>query len=479
MSAPTAVLFDVPGPRARARNTVAGAVTLVVVLALLGVLVWRLAATGQLDARVWEWVLYENVQLAILDGLIKTLQAFATGAVLALALGALLALGRLSDHRPLRSVCSTVVELFRAVPLVVLMFLFYYGLPSAGITVSTFVAVVLGLMLYNGAVLAEVFRAGVLAVPRGQSEAAYALGMRKSGVMRFVLLPQAVRSMLPSIVSQLVVLLKDTALGFVIGYQELLVKGQEVAQDASFRLPYIPVAVVIGAVYIVLCSLLSWLAVYVERRTGSHRRPQRAFDTGVGEPVPGDAVLDLPVSTAPSRCGTADPASGAASSVRTMPGPESTSTVSGGRLLTRRAVLIGGAATATAGSARRAPRRGGRAAGPASARTVARAGAAGGLRPRRRPRAQHRRHLRFEGPRGSPPGGRSRTRPDRPSARRCPCSSACTARVVTTHHRSTCSASTGSSPTTWAPARSRSRSPRSTSAIPTTTGVTTDPTAVP
>ena len=93
MSAPTAVLFDVPGPRARARNTVAGAVTLAVVLALLGVLVWRLAATGQLDARVWEWVLYENVQLAILDGLIKTLQAFATGAVLALALGALLALG--------------------------------------------------------------------------------------------------------------------------------------------------------------------------------------------------------------------------------------------------------------------------------------------------------------------------------------------------------------------------------------------------
>jgi len=271
MSAPTAVLFDVPGPRARARNTAAGAVTLVVVAALVGVVIWRMAATGQLDARVWEWVLYENVQLAILDGLVNTLRAFASGAVLALILGALLALGRLSDHRWLASVSGGVVELFRAVPLVVLMFLFYYGLPSAGITVSTYVAVVLGLMLYNGAVLAEVFRAGVLAVPRGQSEAAYALGLRKSGVMRFVLLPQAVRSMLPAIISQLVVLLKDTALGFLITYPELLFQAQFLGSNATLGSPLIPVALVVAAIYITLCLLLSALATWIERR--SRRNP--------------------------------------------------------------------------------------------------------------------------------------------------------------------------------------------------------------
>ena len=135
----------------------------------------------------------------------------------------------------------------------------------------------------------------MLAVPKGQSEAAASIGLSRSQTLRIVLFPQAIRTMLPTIISQLVVVLKDTALGFVIGYEELLVKGQEVDPDPSFRLPYIPVAIVIGAVYIVLCSLLSWLAVYVERRTGSRRRPQRAFDTGVGEPVPGDAVLDLPV----------------------------------------------------------------------------------------------------------------------------------------------------------------------------------------
>jgi glutamate transport system permease protein len=267
VSAPTIVLFDVPGPRAKARNTTAGVVTIAVVVALVAVVVWRLAATGQLDARVWEWILYENVQLALVDGLIATLQAFASGAVLALVLGAILALGRLSDHAWLRNLSTGIVELFRAIPLVVLMFLFYYGMPSVGITVSSYVAVVLGLTLYNGAVLAEVFRAGVLAVPRGQSEAAYALGLRKSGVMRFVLLPQAVRSMLPAIVSQLVVLLKDSALGFLITYPELLFQAQFLGSNAALGSPLIPVAMVVAVIYIALCLLLSALASWLERRT--------------------------------------------------------------------------------------------------------------------------------------------------------------------------------------------------------------------
>jgi glutamate transport system permease protein len=290
VSAPTAVLFDAPGPKARARNTAAGVVTLLVVAALIGVIIWRMAATGQLDPRVWEWILYENVQLALLDGLFNTLRAFASGAVLALILGALLALGRLSDHRWLRSISGWIVELFRAVPLVVLMFLFYYGLPSVGITVSTYAAVVLGLTLYNGAVLAEIFRAGVLAVPRGQSEAAYALGLRKSGVMRFVLLPQAVRSMLPAIVSQLVVLLKDTALGYIVAFPEMLQRG---VNDLSANFGnVVAAAMVIAAIYIVLNSLLTLLANWLDRRTS--RRGGRT-----------PKVADAPVPSVPQAGGGA------------------------------------------------------------------------------------------------------------------------------------------------------------------------------
>jgi glutamate transport system permease protein len=267
MSAPTAVLFDVPGPRARARNGMLGVVAVLVVAALLAFIIVRLAATGQFDGAVWEWILYENIQLALLEGLLNTLRAFVLGAVLALIFGAVFALGRLSDHAWIRGFSTAVVEFFRAVPLVVMMFIFYFGMPSVGITVSTYVAVVAGLTLYNGSVLAEIFRSGVQAVPRGQSEAAYALGMRKSAVMRFVLLPQAVRSMLPTIVSQLVVLLKDSALGFLILYPELLFQARLLGSSGQLGRPLLPVAFVVAIVYITLCLLLTALATYLERRT--------------------------------------------------------------------------------------------------------------------------------------------------------------------------------------------------------------------
>ena len=137
-------------------------------------------------------------------------------------------------------------------------------------------AVVSGLVLYNGSVLAEVFRAGMLSVPRGQREAAYALGLRKNQVMRAVLLPQAIQAMLPTIVSQLVVLLKDTALGFLITYQELLNEARYLGSLTEFGRPIIPTALVIGAVYITLCTALSSSAGYLERRS---RRTGRALPT--------------------------------------------------------------------------------------------------------------------------------------------------------------------------------------------------------
>lgn len=267
MSAPTAVLYDVPGPKARARNGALGVVAVILVAALLAFVVVRLIATGQFEGRVWEWILYENIQLALLEGLLNTLRAFAVGAVLALAFGAVFALGRLSDHAWVRGISTAIVEFFRAVPLVVLMFIFYFGMPSVGVTVSTFTAVVVGLTLYNGSVLAEIFRSGVQAVPRGQSEAAYALGMRKSAVMRFVLLPQAVRSMLPTIVSQLVVLLKDSALGFLILYPELLYQARVLGSSGQLGRPLLPVAFVVAIVYITLCLLLTLLANRLEART--------------------------------------------------------------------------------------------------------------------------------------------------------------------------------------------------------------------
>ena len=297
MSTGSTVLFDAPGPRAGRRNAILTVVGAVLVAAIVAVALLRLYDNGQFEGRRWEWLQYEGIQRNILiDGLTATLRAFLISAVLSVLLGLILSVGRLSPNRWLRYPAVMFVTVFRALPVVVLMFIPYFaGRPLLGQSIPLLWCVVFGLGVYNGSVLAEVFRAGVLAVPKGQSEASASIGLSRSQTLRLVLFPQAIRAMLPTIVSQLVVVLKDTALGFVIGYEELLVKGQEVARDPSFGLPYIPVAIVIGAIYIILCSLLSLLATYLERRTGHRRRPRRAFDTGVGEPVPGDEVLDLPV----------------------------------------------------------------------------------------------------------------------------------------------------------------------------------------
>lgn len=268
----SAVLYDVPGPRARARNRI---LNVVVVLVLLGIVAWvvlKLNETGQFESRRWAQFQYKSIQEQLLTGLLNTLKAAALAAVFAFVFGAVFAAGRISDHKWVRIPATAVVELFRAIPLLILMFFFYYGSLQFQLGISPMWAVVLGLTLYNGSVLAEVFRAGISAVPKGQREAAYATGLRKNQVVRLILLPQAVRAMLPAIVSQLVVLLKDTALGFIITYNELLYVAKQMGGRLEFGFPYIPTYMVVAIIYIGLCSLLSVLARYLEGRTRRNRK---------------------------------------------------------------------------------------------------------------------------------------------------------------------------------------------------------------
>jgi glutamate transport system permease protein len=266
------VLFDVPGPKARLRYRTYAVVGTLAVLAFVGYIGWRFYDSGQFTARKWEWLQYAQVQRDLLNAVLQTLQAFAAAAVLALIFGAVFAAGRLSDHAWIRRIAGFVVEFFRAIPALILMFLFYFGLPTVGVPTSPFLGVVLGLTLYNGSVLAEVFRAGIQSLPKGQSEAAYALGMRKTQVMFLVLLPQAIRAMLPTIISQLVVLLKDTALGFIITFQELLYYARYIGSQGSFGRPIVPSTIVATAIYVVMCLLLTALATYLERRNRRNKK---------------------------------------------------------------------------------------------------------------------------------------------------------------------------------------------------------------
>ncbi|MFF9425471.1 amino acid ABC transporter permease [Streptomyces sp. NPDC014746] len=277
-------LYDIPGPHARRRHLLYGLASTVVILALVGWILYLLFDTDQFTATKWSPFAYEGIQELLLRGLGNTLKAFAYASVLSLALGGILATGRLSEHRALRWVSTLLVEFFRAMPVLVMIFFIFVALK-----VQPLPALVAGLTLYNGSVLAEVFRTGIHAVARGQGEAAYALGMRKTQVMTYVLVPQAVRAMLPAIISQLVVALKDTSLGFLITYEEFLHAGKLIASNLDYDLPFIPVVLVISPIYIGMCMLLSWLATWVARRE-RHSPRTKAVDVapaGPGTLLPG------------------------------------------------------------------------------------------------------------------------------------------------------------------------------------------------
>ncbi|MGE0218926.1 amino acid ABC transporter permease, partial [Mycolicibacterium sp.] len=279
----SSVLFDAPGPRALLRNRMISVITVIVVAVLAYVVYTRLQARGQLTAEKWEPFLNGGVWTTyILPGIEGTLTAAAVSIVLALVLGFLLGVGRLSTHTGIRWFSSVFVEFFRAVPVLIMMIFAYFLYAFYDVFPSKYLAlagVITGLTLYNGAVIAEIVRAGVHALPRGQAEAASALGLRWGQTMRSILLPQAITSMLPVLISQLVVVLKDTALGYQITFVEMVRQGTQVG--ASFS-NFLPALIVIAVLMISLNFSLSWFATWLERRL---RRSSRGPAPMEAEPL--------------------------------------------------------------------------------------------------------------------------------------------------------------------------------------------------
>jgi glutamate transport system permease protein len=270
------VLFDIPGPRARIRNRLISAVTAVLVVLAVWLVYSGLSGKGQLTSTKWEPFLTGNLwKTYILPGVQGTLTAAAVSIVLALILGFALGVGRMSHHGGVRWFCSVVVEFFRAVPVLIMMIFAYFLYATYDVFPAKHLAlagVITGLTLYNGAVIAEIVRAGVNALPRGQAEAAEALGMRWGQVMRSILLPQAITSMLPVLVSQMVVVLKDTAIGYQITFVEMVRQGTTVGSSYGNFLPaLIVVAILMISVNFGLGAFATWLEGRLRR---SKRGPE-------------------------------------------------------------------------------------------------------------------------------------------------------------------------------------------------------------
>ncbi len=270
-----AVLYDAPGPRGRRRIIIGTILAAVAILAVLVVVVMRLAERDQFSGDKWGPLVnpanenFASVWRVIGEGVVNTLQAAVLAMLFSVVIGTVIAIGRLSLGRTGRIPLIGLVEFLRGVPVVVSIYFTSRVLPdfvdtSGWIGGEQLWFLVIGLTLYNSVIFAEIVRAGVLSLPSGQREAALAIGLTNGQTMRTVLLPQAFRTMLPAIISQLVVVLKDTSLIAVVGnYEELVGAGERLY--IILRNP-IQIFTVIALIYIAINYSLGRFAQFLERR---------------------------------------------------------------------------------------------------------------------------------------------------------------------------------------------------------------------
>ncbi|MDI3213799.1 amino acid ABC transporter permease [Arthrobacter sp. AL12] len=256
----TSVLYDVPGPKARRVSLIGSVIGVVAIAGLLWWAITILAQQGIFEPERWAVFQIPEVWVLIGNGIIATLTAAAVAAVIAFPLGLVLCLMRISDVAWIRIPTRIVLEFLRGMPVVLMMFFVLLVFAT-----GSFTAVVAGLVLYNSAIFAEIIRAGIQSLPKGQREAGLAIGLTSFASRRSIELPQAIRRMLPSLVAQLVVLLKDTSLGYIVSYEELLRKVQIMADFLGPDYLF-PVFFVAAAIYIAINFSVSRLAIWIEKR---------------------------------------------------------------------------------------------------------------------------------------------------------------------------------------------------------------------
>lgn len=240
------LLFGAPSPRARAATRAMSTIAVVMLLALAAGIVFQFHAAGQLDARLWKYFAWATTWSFLGQGLLGTMASAAMSALIALSLGLVLMLGRLARPRLLRWPSVAVIEFLRGTPTLLLIYVCFLVLPQVGIKLSTYWMLTLPVALSAAAVVAEVYRAGVLAVPRGQTEAARSLGLSEAQVFFSIVFPQALRYIVPALVAQLVIVVKDTTFGYVVTYGELMQNAKVLI--ANYH-ALVPIYLVVAALY--------------------------------------------------------------------------------------------------------------------------------------------------------------------------------------------------------------------------------------
>lgn len=267
------VLYDAPGPKTRRRSMIASIISVIVIIAFFFWMYVTLAAPrvneasgvttpGMFDISRWDILADSAVWIGFGNATLNTLRMAAAAAVLAVLIGIAFSLGRASRFSWIRVPTSVLLEFIRGIPVLLMIFFVFLVFIN-----ESYWAGVLGLALYNGAIIGEALRAGVVSLPRGQREAGLTVGLTPMKTWAFIEFPQAFRQMLPIILAQLVVLLKDTSLAYIVGYPELARTVGDYRNFFGSR--YMFTLFLVGLViYLALNLMLSWVARFVARRSG-------------------------------------------------------------------------------------------------------------------------------------------------------------------------------------------------------------------
>jgi glutamate transport system permease protein len=259
-------LYEAPGPRTRRRILVGTVISLAVATVLVALVVRQFYVTGQLDPKYWEFFTRLTTWRFLGEGFLGTVEVALVAAAISLVLGLVLMLGRISTFKPLAAVCHVIINFFRGVPSLLLIYFFFLVIPTYGVKMSSFWMITLPIALAASGVLAEVFRAGVNAVPKGQVEAALSLGLRKHRVMFKIVLPQALRIVIPSLVSQLVVVVKDTTVAYIVSFPDLMQNARVLITNYD---ALVSVYFVVAILYILVNYAINQASVNLARRSGA------------------------------------------------------------------------------------------------------------------------------------------------------------------------------------------------------------------
>ncbi len=256
-------LFEKPGPKALKRIRLVTALSLAALILLIFLVIRQFYLTGQLDARYWSFFLRFTTWRFLWSGLLGTIEAASLGGVLALFTGFLLMLARISKYRILNIISAALIEFTRGVPTLLFIYFFFLVVPEMGIKLSALWKVVFPVSISACGIVAEVLRSGVNAVPKGQREAAISLGMSEAATFLRIILPQAVRFVVPALISELVIVVKDTTFAYVVSFPDLMQNAKVLISNYDALLS---VYLVVAVIYIIINYLLNQLSLYLAGR---------------------------------------------------------------------------------------------------------------------------------------------------------------------------------------------------------------------